>query len=221
MADWTYSVARRRYRDPTSGRFISPREVQRQYEQFTAARASIMAQLAGGLANGTLDVPGWESKMREQIKLAHGAAYALGRGGVHVMGPDDWNAIDAHVRDQMRYLTRFSRDVADGKLSERQVAARSQLYAHSSRQVFERGRAAAFDIRLPVYPADGGTACKMRCHCHWEIRIESIRAVSRGQRIVASWRLGAAEHCPDCIARAITYRAYTVTIGNMQRGEAA
>lgn len=209
MAEWHYNPDARRFRDPTTGRFISQARLVELHDKYAATRAAAMADLADELAAGSLDVPTWETLMRDEVKLAHGAQYLLGRGGRQAMAPVDWRHLETLVRTQMQYLTNYARAVADGKLSAAQVRWRSQLYAHAARQTFERALATSWNLDLPAYPADGGTPCRARCHCHWNISV--VR-----RRVVASWRLGAAEHCGGCIDRAVRYRAWVV-----QRAQAA
>lgn len=202
--DWQYRVSTHRYRNPANGQFVSQTKLLELHDAFASARAQTMAALASQVAAGTLNVPDWERQMREEVRLAHGGQYLLGRGGRNALSIDDWRRLDDLVRSQMAYLTNFARALADGKLSEAQLAWRSTLYSHSARQAFERGRASAYDLHLPCYPADGGTACKSRCHCHWSFK-------TTRREIRATWVLGVAEHCDDCRGRAARYHDYVVS----------
>lgn len=201
---WQWNPERRQYRDTRTGRYLSARQVRRAHLDFLTARKVQMVTLTEDLAEGRLTLPQWERAFRQQIKLTWGAQWAFGRGGRNVMTPRDWGAVGRAVREQYRWLGGFASDLADGKLSPAQATARAQLYASASTYAFARGQAASYSgLRLPVYPADGGTECKANCKCRWEISDEP-------ERWVARWRLGAAEHCSGCLDRAGRYARYVV-----------
>ena len=50
------------------------------------------------------------------------------------------------LADQYRYLDGFAAEIAEGKLSEAQIARRSEMYMNSSREAYERGQKRAMEI---------------------------------------------------------------------------
>jgi len=64
-----------------------------------------------------------------------------GRGGLGAMTQADWGSIGGMLKEQYRYLAEFAKAIAEGKLSEAQILARSRMYINSSREAFERAKA--------------------------------------------------------------------------------
>lgn len=133
--------------------------------------------------------------MREALRDTYVAEYLAGRGGRNAMTQADWGRLGHMLREQYTYLNDFAADVAAGKLSEAQIAARAASYFNSATQAFERGRAAARGLSLPAMPGDGSTECRSNCKCRWEIEETSTEWR-------ATWTQSAAEHCPTCNERA-------------------
>lgn len=159
------------------------------------------------LVAAALPAPGasdWEDTMRRIIARGHTAAYIAGqaeRMGVTPDSPlisrerlsraerrDIQQAIDA----QYKYLQGFARE--RDSLSEAQVAARAELYAHATRKTYSAARWG--DWELPFQPTEG-SECMANCRCRWEVQDAGDGTGS------AVWHLGAAErHCTTCPTRA-------------------
>lgn len=201
---WAYDPKTKRYRDLDTGKYLSRSTVIKLRDEFVQRSREAIAGLAGKLADKSLTVQAWEKQMRAAVKDATAAQYMFGRGGQNAMAAADWGRVGRMTRDGYTYLRAFAQDIADGKLSEAQIAARAALYLSSTTNAYERGRAAAFAISLPVYPCDGGTQCKANCKCNWEI-------TETETEYKAVWKLNsAAENCDGCKARAATYDPFVV-----------
>jgi hypothetical protein len=138
----------------------------------------------------------WTLAARQQIKDAFISQYLLGRGGRAAMTQADWGRLGGILKQQYQYLQRFEQDLIDGKLTEAQARVRLQMYIKDSIQAHERALATAKGVpQLPAYPGDGQTVCKANCACHWEYE-------ETEDEWLATWALGAAEHCPDCLENA-------------------
>lgn len=159
---------------------------------------AITRELLGG---GTVEA--WERRMLDAIASGHAAAAIAGtaeRLGIAAgskllnernLSRAEREEIKKAVMGQLPYLRQFAADVAAGKLSDAQIAARAGLYAGATRATYYRGRWAGWDLRgLPV-PADGGTSCVSNCKCV---------AYVEGDRWI--YETTAAEHCPECLSRA-------------------
>ena len=152
-------------------------------------------QAAQRLVNGG-SVDAWEKEMARIIARAHTAALIAGtaeRAGVPVsdglfrgLSRAERNELNATVKAQLDYLSRFVDDVRSGDLSPAQIAARADLYGGPLRATYYRNRY----IGLPYYPADGGTPCLSNCKCSW-----------RDEEGVYYWELSASEHCVGCLER--------------------
>lgn len=134
--------------------------------------------------------------MRKELRTTYTAQYMAGRGGKNVMTQSDWGKVGNMLKGQYAYLNDFAKEIASGKLSQAQIAARAGMYTSSASQAYERGKVAAYGAPdLPAYPGDGATACRGNCKCRWSIKETKTSWVCR-------WVLSAVENCGDCVERA-------------------
>jgi len=152
---WSWNESSHRYHDTTTGRFMGRDEVLGYVQQsLDAARTAPAITLSDGtlstgtdllsnlVGNGMLAPRDWHAQMREEIKQEYIRQYLLGRGGRAQMTSVDWGSIGGMLgRDQYVYLRKFAQEVAEGKLSEAQIRARSAMYISSAREAFERAHA--------------------------------------------------------------------------------
>jgi hypothetical protein len=158
------------------------------------------------MLDGSLSIQQWELQMRALLRDTYRAMYELAVGGRGNMTQEDYGRLGGILQEQYRYLHNFAADLAAGRLSPLQAQNRARMYIESATQAFERAQAAVRGIVLPQYPGDGGTQCLSNCRCHWEIR-------ERKKEYACYWRLGEAEHCPDCLMAAQLYKPYIVLKG--------
>lgn len=197
MADspWTYDERSKRFRDTRNGRYLPATKAIDLRDGFQERRRADVNALTRRLADQNITVQAWEAEMAALIRNVHAAEYALGRGGLNAMTAEDWRAVDELHAEQRAFLRGFAEEVAAGQLSEAQINARAKLYYGSSIQAYERGRSAAFGVRLPAYPADGSTPCKSACRCRWQL-------VDTSDTIEATWKRSTGEACSGCKSRA-------------------
>jgi len=203
---WVWSASAKRYRNTRTGRFIGQKDMLALRDTFTQAQQTQAAELARRLAQGDLTVDSWQRMMRTDVKDSFISQYVLGHGGRGSMTQADWGRVGAMVKEQYRYLDGFARAMADGELTEAQIANRAGMYHGSSTQAYERASALASGVpSLPAYPGDGSTQCHSNCRCHWD-----VRETDTGWD--AYWIMdAAAENCPDCIRRSQEWAPYEVT----------
>lgn len=197
---WRYDEKARRYRDPKTGRFVGRAKMLALRDTFVEAAKETVGQLAAKVAQ-----PGWIESMREQLKQVYIDQYCLGRGGRNAMTPSDWGRVGNMLKEQYRYLNNFAGDIAAGKLSEAQIAARAKLYMQSSSQAFEKGKTYGMGLPpLPAWPGDGQSECLVACRCAWDVQ-------EWPNEYRAFWRLGPAEeHCPTCLERSQNWSPYRI-----------
>jgi len=128
---WVAKAAR--FRDNKTGRFVAKATIQKWSGQSIDAMPSLAAEFAKGATVGE-----WQTAMRENIKREYIRQYLEGRGGRARMTQVDWGSIGGSVADQYRYLDGFASEIADGKLSDKQIEARSKMYFNSAREARER-----------------------------------------------------------------------------------
>lgn len=138
--DWRARAAK--FWNKTVGRVVPRLQIKREADR--VASLSPTASWANQVASGELPVDAWEAMMRQEIKTRYIQQYLACRGGVGPMTQADYGSIGGMIADQYRYLDGFAAEIAEGKLSEGQIAMRSEMYLNSSREACERaGRRAA------------------------------------------------------------------------------
>ena len=143
----------------------------------------------------------------EELRSHFLRMFLLGRGGrEHVESPQEYNVLGDLISAQSEYLYKFALDIHNGTLSEPQILARAQAYAHAGRQAYayaltqvQTNGAVARDFMLPAFPGDGSTVCLTNCRCNWHIVTRSTDSIITGYDCY--WELGHADHCDDCLAR--------------------
>lgn len=133
-----------------------------------------MQRLGAALKEGKIGVNDWQNAVAFELRRAHSQAYALGRGGWQQMTSEDRAAVSARLRSEFDYLRQFAGEIASGKLSDKQIAARVEMYAKHIQTSYYTGETAA--------KIDAGLTQEMRVlgathrHCmdcpgyagHWE-----------------------------------------------------
>jgi hypothetical protein len=199
---FSYSLESHRYRDDTSGRYLSVAQVREVRGEFVAAQKEAARGLGGLLSRGEVTRDQWESGMRGLVKETHIAQAILGKGGRDQMTPADWGRVGAELRGQYGFLGQFAGETA--ALSEAQIAARAEMYVSASNAAYERARAADQGANdLPAYPGDGSSECLSGCTCSWDFDEDG-----------ATWTLGdSKESCETCLGRASDWVGLPVSGG--------
>ena len=193
---WVWDDRAKRYRDTATGRFITQHKAVTLRDYYIEAKKADMDALSRRLLNHDVNLQQWVLEMRQQIKETYSNEYMLARGGRNNMTQADWGRVGAMVKRQYRYADGFARDIDAGKVSGGQIRTRARMYVDSATQAFERAKTESLGLPvLPAYPGDGQTVCRANCQCHWEI-------ADVGDHWEATWQLGVAEHCPDCVQNA-------------------
>jgi hypothetical protein len=202
---WVWSESARRYRNPRTGQFIGQTQMLALRDTYVAAQEQSAANLAQRVVQGDMPLESWHGMMRADVKDSFISQYVLGHGGRGSMTQADWGRVGAVLKAQYRYLDGFAQAIADGQLSEAQIANRAAMYHGSSVAAYERGSALGRGMPdLPAYPGDGSTRCHSNCRCHWD-----VREVEGGWD--AHWILDpGAENCPDCQRRSVEWAPYEV-----------
>lgn len=190
--------------DGTIGAPIAAETTIAQRDTLIQAQRVYTERAAAKLASGAQTVNQWLVDFRVQLKINYVQEYMLGKGGKAAMTEDDWKAVGEHLQKQYEYMNTFAEEVKGG-LSEGQIRTRMQMYFESSSSMYERAHAAARGVpRLPAYPADGSTQCRVNCHCNWLIEPRE------GGGWDCYWQLNPAEHCADCLDRAARWAPLVV-----------
>jgi hypothetical protein len=111
------------------------------------------------LIDGVIDLEEFHERMVGDIARGHLVQRKLAQGR---MSPRDINDLRQTVEDQLRYFQKFVQDIADGKISERQLLNRAGRYGGNSGFSFNQGRAEILE-REAAYKQRFLGACSPHC----------------------------------------------------------
>ena len=134
-------------------------------------------KLANRLISGDISFEQWQSQMSDTIRRSHVKMARIGRGGKsntfayhYLMTGNDMRTIHYPA------LQQFSQEIADGKLTPKQIVARSKLYGSASKNSFEVARLSLYDNQPETLARRRLGAC--RDHCSDCLRYASAGWVS-------------------------------------------
>lgn len=195
---WVWNQAKQVYRRMRGERVeqvTKPTPITRDRYLAQEQGQGLAQSLTDRLFGGEISLQRWQLDFRRDLKDIYRNEYLAARGGINNMTQADWGRLGGILRRQYEFMNRFYDDLAAGRVSKDQARARAEMYFKSARQSFERGQRAALGMPdLPAYPGDGTTQCLSNCQCSWEVQ-------ETEDAWLATWTLGAAEHCPDCVQR--------------------
>lgn len=205
--EWVASV--NRYRDTDTGRFVSPEQVEALVEKSRVDAAKRLTKLADRLNREEITPAQWEKEFRQIIKETSITQYATGRGGLSQMNPVDYGKVGSFLKDQYKYLKKFKDALPDQ--SEAQIRMRSQMYAASTKVMYDIGNGAGYGLPdLPAYPTES-SPCMFNCACKWRITI-----LKGKENWNCYWTLGTTEHCNVCDERAVKWNPLRIRKGVIQ-----
>lgn len=202
---WYWDDSVKRYRSPETGRFIGIDQMNGLRAEFMTVQKTRMEGVTTVYNAGTIDIFTYEKQVKDILRQTYIDNYVMGKGGRNMMTQADWGSVGGMLKEQYRYMNPFLEQIARGELSQAQINARLKMYINSASEAFWRGFTSDIPLDLPAYPGDGSTACLVNCQCQWH-----IVPVSGGYD--AYWRLGVAEHCPDCVERARIWNPYRIRV---------
>lgn len=161
-----------------------------------------MGRLAKDLASGNITTQEWQRQMKRELKLLHVGSRVISVGGWDNVTSEQVARAMSTVEDQYAYLERWEQELQNTEITPEmsdKIARRASLYANASEATFDEGYYGAIGMPpLPAYPRDGSTDCLTNCKCSWVIRTIDE---NRGDWD-CTWKMGNAEHCPQCRQRA-------------------
>ncbi len=159
-----------RYRDTSTGRYISARQVRGELDRFvdSAGRSSARA-LTEQLRDGRIALPEWQSGMARAVKNVNYAAVAAASGGVQNMTAVERGRAGHIIRGQYEHLRGFAKEIETGKQPlDGRAVRRAEMYVQHGRAAFhEQQRAgqiaahpgAVLMIRSHRFPGDSCHDC--------------------------------------------------------------
>lgn len=158
--------------------------------------------LSEKMYTGGISIGAWEEAMKKLIRELHSSVAAIGKGGWSEMTPADWGRLGPVMKSQYQYLHRFAEKIASERdtISIDYIKSRAHLYGNAANNTLAMVQAGqVLSDKLPWLPGDGSTECLINCKCRWELEI--IGKDGDFNIVQATWHLGEAEHCDDCVER--------------------
>lgn len=124
-----------RYRDTTTGRFISARQVRADIDRFVdAAGRGSARELMTALQSGRISLAEWQSGMARAVKNINYAAVASAAGGVQNMTAVERGRAGHIIRGQYEKLRQFAKDIESGKQPlDGRAMRRAEMYMDAAR----------------------------------------------------------------------------------------
>lgn len=178
---YTYDEASGRYREISTGRYVSAQRIREEIDLALLARERQMRSLAEQLRTNQIGLDVWASEMRVLVKDVHLYSAAAAKGGWAQMSQADYGRVGQLVRVQYEYLNGFVADIASGKqMLDGRFLRRVALYGEAGRATFHTIEALEMDVRgmdeerNVLHPAD---------HCGDCVSMSELGWVQRGKLI--------------------------------------
>lgn len=173
--------------------------------------------LALRLATGELSVNQWRNAMAKEIENLHVTGAVIGRGGVDGLSERELRDVRRRIGEQKQYLDAWGMELTRQRnegvdFDPAKIYNRARLYGGAVNDtVYEANTRAVGIPRLSNYPGDGKTECLTNCKCSLTIK----KLAGEGDWDIY-WKLGKAEHCPDCETLARQWNPLRVRKGVIQ-----
>jgi hypothetical protein len=127
------------------------------YQRNDGARRA--REAAQKLIEAKTNLTDWQKSMRSILKSQHLKEAMIAKGGAGKMTPKDYLAVSKELKKEYGYLRAFAQDIKDGKVSEKQFIARTQMYVTKARvsgEIMARENALTGGFTLMERILDGG-----------------------------------------------------------------
>lgn len=120
-------------------------------------------KLTTRFVNGNTSFENWQKGMIDQTRKSHVNMARLGRGGKDNTFANNYLEVGNDLRKTHYPAFRnFAKDVADGKLTEKEIIARSRLYGSATKNSFEKARVSNYEDK-PVIARRRLGGCRNHC----------------------------------------------------------
>lgn len=186
-----YNNTAQRWYNTSNGRFVSEQAVTDEMRVHQQATYTVLDNLTRQLYSGGISLEQWQIGVAAELKDAHLAQALYAIGGKNNATSENYGRVGGTLADEYRYLSRFARDIADGKVSEAQALARIRQYGNATQASYWReyklvsekiywnlnpaehcgdcltlaGGSPYKPNELSQVPGDGNTQCRGNCRC--------------------------------------------------------
>jgi len=175
LSQYQYDPRSRRYRNRTTGRYLSASDVRGAVDTIIDAETRKMRALAQSLVNGEIALSDWQMQSAALLKSLHVALGLAANGGLENTSASDLGYLANKIKEQYKYLNRFAQEIRSGvQKLDGTLVSRAELYTQAGRGIYENvvGRAAedagATEERSVLGPADHCSDCVGEAAKGWQ-----------------------------------------------------
>ena len=132
LPGYSYDPRTHAYRNLATGRFLSREAITDLLRDVADGAGNRLAALGRSAVRGEITPRKFYELMQREVKYAYNAAAALAAGGWDRLTQGNWGRNGFLLKTQYGYLRDFAADIAAGKLTEAQAAARASTYGDSA-----------------------------------------------------------------------------------------
>ncbi len=141
MANFAWDKKSRRYRNTTTGVFISSLQFRNELDNVVDKFSARAKAVTVNLQTADIDIPIWQAEIARQIKDIHISFAAAANGGFDQMSASDWKRVSGKIDEQLQYLEKFAEDIYTGKqIQNNGMLSRAMLYMENARVTYEQER---------------------------------------------------------------------------------
>lgn len=133
-----YSKSTGRWRDLETGQWVPAErltlEVDREVER-TVVRLRGIARL---LASDRISLPEFQERFADELRLSHLRMSAFGAGGRAQLDQRHFGYVGRQLKTEYEALDRLAKQIASGRITEKQLLDRAAMYATNTRASFYR-----------------------------------------------------------------------------------
>ena len=193
MSNFEFDDKSQRFRDKTTGKFLSRTKVVDLLNNQIALIQDDLQTVTGLLLQNKISVATWESEASLAIKKGNILAYLLGKGGKYQLVDSDKKRIEQKLRFEFGHLRKFASDILDGKLSANQIKDRISKYGDNFYSLYEQARrdghyqnSYLWERRI-TSPGEICVDCQSIADRGWQ-RIYSLPAIGQSSRCMSRCR---------------------------------
>lgn len=175
LAQYQYDPRSRRYRNRTSGRYLSAKEVRGAVDAIIDAQTVKMRALAEQLVAGQLALADWQVQSAALLKSLHVSLGLAANGGLATTSAADLGYLASQIKQQYAFLREFALQIRRGTQPlDGTLVSRAALYTQAGREIYQNvvARAArnggAQEERSVLGPADHCPGCLAEAKKGWQ-----------------------------------------------------
>jgi len=132
LPGYSYDPRTHAYRNLSTGRLVARQAITDLLRDVADGAGNRLAALGRSAVRGDLTPSQFYELMQQEVKYAYNACAALAAGGWDRLTAREWGGNGIRLRAQYAYLRDFAQEIAAGKLTEAQAAARASTYGDSA-----------------------------------------------------------------------------------------